>query len=110
MSALLEVTGPHRRSPMDAGLREVITGTTFDIGAGEAMGLVGESGSGKSMTATAIARLLPNGAEVTGQVTFDGTDVLALAGDDLLRHRAQVAVVFQDPRAHINPVRRIETS
>ena len=41
-------------------------------------------------------------------VTFDGTDVLALRGAELRRHRAQVAVVFQDPRAHINPVRRIE--
>ena len=44
------------------------------------MGLVGESGSGKSMTARAIARLLPDGAQVTGQVTFDGTDVLGLSG------------------------------
>jgi oligopeptide/dipeptide ABC transporter ATP-binding protein len=41
-------------------------------------------------------------------VTFDGVDVLALTGDELRRHRAQVAVVFQDPRAHINPVRRID--
>ena len=87
--------------------REVITGTSLQIAEGEALGLVGESGSGKSMTAKAIARLLPDGASVTGTVTFDGTDVLALSGGDLRRHRAQVAVVFQDPRAHINPVRRI---
>jgi oligopeptide/dipeptide ABC transporter ATP-binding protein len=93
---------------MDTGARDVITDTSFEIDAGESMGLVGESGSGKSMTAKAIARLLPDGAECTGHVTFDGTDVLALSGDELLRHRAQVAVVFQDPRAHINPVRRID--
>ena len=71
------------------------------------MGLVGESGSGKSMTARAIARLLPAGAAVSGQVDFDGTDVLALSGAELRAHRSKVAVVFQDPRAHINPVRRI---
>jgi oligopeptide/dipeptide ABC transporter ATP-binding protein len=107
MSPLLEVRDLTVRLQMDAGMREVITGTTLSIGEGEAMGLVGESGSGKSMTAKAIARLLPKGAETTGSITFDGTDVLALDGDALRKHRAEVAVVFQDPRAHINPVRRI---
>jgi oligopeptide/dipeptide ABC transporter ATP-binding protein len=108
MSALLEVHDLTVELQMDSGPREVITGTSLEISAGEAMGLVGESGSGKSMTAKAIARLLPDGAKVTGSVTFDGTDVLALTGDSLNKHRAQVAVVFQDPRAHINPVRRID--
>jgi oligopeptide/dipeptide ABC transporter ATP-binding protein len=107
MSELLEVHGLTVRLQMDAGMREVITGTTLSISQGEALGLVGESGSGKSMTAKTIARLLPKGAETDGTITFDGTDVLALEGDALRRHRAEVAVVFQDPRAHINPVRRI---
>ena len=108
MSALLEVHDLTVQLRLGDGHREVISGTTLEIGAGEAMGLVGESGSGKSMTAKAIARLLPAGAQVTGQVTFDGTDVLALSGAALRAHRSKVAVVFQDPRAHINPVRRIE--
>ena len=107
MSALLEVSDLTVRLKMDSGAREVITGTSFTIGAGEAMGLVGESGSGKSMTAKAIARLLPKGAETLGGVTFDGVDVLALDDEALRKHRAQVSVIFQDPRAHINPVRRI---
>ena len=108
MSDLLTVTDLTVRLKMDSGMREVITGTSLSIAAGEAMGLVGESGSGKSMTAKAIARLLPDGAETLGSVVFDGVDVLALSGDELREHRAQVAVVFQDPRAHINPVRRID--
>ena len=107
MSELLEVRDLTVRLQMDAGMREVITGTTLSIAQGEALGLVGESGSGKSMTAKTIARLLPKGAETDGTITFDGTDVLALDGDALRKHRAEVAVVFQDPRAHINPVRRI---
>ena len=107
MSPLLEVRDLTVRLQMDAGMREVITGTTLSIAEGEALGLVGESGSGKSMTAKAIARLLPKGAETDGAISFDGTDVLALGGDELRKHRAEVAVVFQDPRAHINPVRRI---
>ncbi|WP_088320113.1 ABC transporter ATP-binding protein [Kineosporia sp. R_H_3] len=108
MSALLEVRDLTVRLRVGGTDREVITGTTLEIGEGEAMGLVGESGSGKSMTAKAIARLLPAGARVEGSVRFAGTDVLGLSGADLRRHRAKVAVVFQDPRAHINPVRRIE--
>ena len=107
MSELLEVRDLTVRLQMDAGMREVITGTTLSIAQGEALGLVGESGSGKSMTAKTIARLLPKGAETDGSIVFDGTDVLALDGDALRKHRAEVAVVFQDPRAHINPVRRI---
>jgi len=108
VTALLEVRDLTVRLRMDTGMREVITGTSLEIAEGEAMGLVGESGSGKSMTAKAIARLLPAGAQYGGSVSFEGTDVLALSGDALRRHRAQVAMVFQDPRAHINPVRRID--
>jgi len=108
MSTLLHVRDLTVQLRLGTGLREVISGTALEIGAGEAIGLVGESGSGKSMTARAIARLLPTGAQVSGQVTFDGTDVLALTGAELRAHRSKVAVVFQDPRAHINPVRRIE--
>jgi len=108
MTALLQVRDLTVELALADGPRQVISGTSFDIHAGEAMGLVGESGSGKSMTARAIARLLPGGATVSGQVSFDGTDVLGLAGAELRAHRSKVAVVFQDPRAHINPVRRIE--
>jgi peptide/nickel transport system ATP-binding protein len=108
MSTLLQVRDLTVQLRLGTGMREVISGTSLEICAGESMGLVGESGSGKSMTAKAIARLLPTGASVTGQVTFDGADVLALSGAELRAHRSDVAVVFQDPRAHINPVRRIE--
>ena len=71
-SALLRVTDLTVQLRLGDGVREVISGSTFEIDAGEAMGLVGESGSGKSMTARAIARLLPTGAQVSGQVSFDG--------------------------------------
>jgi len=107
MTALLQVRDLSVRLQLGPDLREVLTRVSLEIAAGEAMGLVGESGSGKSMTAKSIARLLPGGAQVSGSVLFDGVDVLALTGAALRAHRAKVAVVFQDPRAHINPVRRI---
>jgi oligopeptide/dipeptide ABC transporter ATP-binding protein len=81
---------------------------SLSVSAGEAVGLVGESGAGKSMTARAVIRLLPPGAAASGNITFDGEPVLTMNRERLRRFRAsQVAMVFQDPRAHTNPVRRI---
>jgi oligopeptide/dipeptide ABC transporter ATP-binding protein len=92
----------------DGERRPILTDVSFSIDAGETLGLVGESGSGKSMTARAIARLLPPGGTPSGQIRFDAVDVLALTGADLRAYRAEdIAMVFQDPRAHTNPVRRI---
>jgi peptide/nickel transport system ATP-binding protein len=100
---LLEVCG--LRVTLGAGT--VLRGVDFAIRSGEALGLVGESGSGKSMTARAIGRLLPRGAQVEGTITFDGSGVSRLDGKALRGYRGQVAMVFQDPRAHVNPVRKI---
>ena len=104
---LLEVDHLTVRLRVEGRPRSVLRDVALRIGAGEAVGLVGESGSGKSMTARAIGRLLPEGAATEGTVRFQGADVAALAGSDLRRYRSQVAMIFQDPRAHINPVRRI---
>jgi oligopeptide/dipeptide ABC transporter ATP-binding protein len=93
--------------PVEGQERAVLRGVSLEIRAGEAVGLVGESGSGKSMTARAIDRLLPKGAQVQGQIRFGGSDVNALAGSPLRAYRNRVAMIFQDPRAHVNPVRRI---
>jgi oligopeptide/dipeptide ABC transporter ATP-binding protein len=90
----------------DGAERPVLRDVSFTVRAGEAVGLVGESGAGKTMTARAIGRLLPAGAEARGSVRFNGTDVGALSGADLRGYRRQVAMIFQDPRAHTNPVRR----
>jgi oligopeptide/dipeptide ABC transporter ATP-binding protein len=102
-SPLLEVSGLTVTLPAGTVLRDV----SLSLGAGEALGLVGESGSGKSMTVRAISRLLPPKAAATGSVRFDGTGVGTLSGTALRAFRSSVAVIFQDPRAHINPVRRI---
>ncbi len=104
---LLEVEDLVVDLPVEGTLRTVLHGVSLSIRPGEAVGLVGESGSGKSMTARAIDRLLPAGAQVRGSIRFDGADAMALTGSALRRFRAQVAMIFQDPRAHTNPVRRI---
>ena len=108
MSALLEIEGLTVSLPVDRLPRVVLSDVTVSIAEGEAVGLVGESGSGKSMTARAVGRILPRGAITGGRVDFDGVDVLGLEGGDLRRYRTEgVAMVFQDPRAHTNPVRRV---
>jgi oligopeptide/dipeptide ABC transporter ATP-binding protein len=104
---LLAIDGLTVRLEVRGERRPVLRDVALTVREGEALGLVGESGSGKSMTARAIDRLLPRGAEVDGSIRFDGRDVHALSGADLRRYRNQVAMIFQDPRAHVNPVRRI---
>jgi oligopeptide/dipeptide ABC transporter ATP-binding protein len=104
---LLEVDGLTVRLDVRGAKRAVLRDVALTVRPGEALGLVGESGSGKSMTARAIDRLLPRGAEVDGTIRFGGRDVSALSGAGLREYRNQVAMIFQDPRAHVNPVRRI---
>jgi oligopeptide/dipeptide ABC transporter ATP-binding protein len=106
-SGLLELEGVTVSLPVQGEMRPVLQDVSFAIRPGEALGLVGESGSGKSMTARTIDKLLPDGAAVAGRVRFDGRDIMTLGGADLKRFRGEVAMIFQDPRAHTNPVRRI---
>lgn len=106
-SPLLEVDRLGLELLVDGEHRPVLRDVSFTVAAGEAVGLVGESGSGKSMTVRAIDRLLPRGARQHGAIRFAGQDVAALSGAALRTYRAEVAVVFQDPRVHINPVRRV---
>jgi oligopeptide/dipeptide ABC transporter ATP-binding protein len=106
-AALLEVAGLSVLLEINGIRRAVLRDVSLTVRPGEAVGLVGESGAGKTMTARAIGRLLPDGAQVHGSIRFTGTEIGGLSGADLRRYRAQVAMIFQDPRAHINPVRRI---
>jgi oligopeptide/dipeptide ABC transporter ATP-binding protein len=106
VTGLLEIKGLHVELQRADGMRPVIHETTLSVGAGEALGLVGESGAGKSMTIRAITRLLPTGAAVTGEILFEGADVLAFDPKAMRRFLAsKVAMIFQDPSSHINPVR-----
>ncbi|MGW4412060.1 ABC transporter ATP-binding protein [Nonomuraea sp. NPDC004702] len=104
--SLLTLEGFGLAVPYERGWRTLVEHVDLTIGAGEAVGLVGESGSGKSMTARAVIGLTPPGARVTGRIVFDGADVPSGRALRLLRAR-RIAMVFQDPRAHINPVRSV---
>jgi peptide/nickel transport system ATP-binding protein len=104
---LMHVSGLSLRLP-ELARRPLLDGVDLAVDRGEVVGLVGESGSGKSVTARAILGLLPPAAEVDGSIEVDGLDVLSAGRDDLRRMRTStVSMVFQDPRAGINPLRRI---
>jgi peptide/nickel transport system ATP-binding protein len=91
-AALLEVSG----LTVGFGPHEAVRGISFDIKAGETLGLVGESGSGKSATSLAVLRLLPESARVGGAIRFDGEDLLALPEAAMRRRRGrEIAMIFQ---------------
>jgi oligopeptide/dipeptide ABC transporter ATP-binding protein len=79
---------------------------SFEIGAGETLGLVGESGSGKSVTALSLMRLVqPPGRIAGGRVLFKGRDLLPLADAQMRQIRgADIALIFQEPMTALNPV------
>lgn len=108
MSPLLSVEDLTVELRVGDEMRTVLKNVSFSVDAGRTVGLVGESGSGKSMTVRSVNRLLPEGARTNGSIRFEDREVLDLRGEALREYRASdVAMIFQDARAHTNPVRRI---
>jgi oligopeptide transport system ATP-binding protein len=105
---LLTVTDLHKHFPIREGLlieRKVgevraVDGVSFDIVAGETLGLVGESGSGKSTTGYCILQLLK---PTTGSVRFEGTELTTLGREEMRRMRREMQIVFQDPYSSLDP-------
>lgn len=86
------------------GIVHAVKDVSFDIQAGESVGLVGESGSGKSTLCKTLMRLLP---VASGQIVFDGQDVAPLKEKMLKPWRRRIQMVFQDPYASLNPRRTV---
>jgi peptide/nickel transport system ATP-binding protein/oligopeptide transport system ATP-binding protein len=87
------------------GSATVVDGINLDVGPGEIVGLVGESGSGKSMTLRSIVRLVREPGKVSGQVEWQGRDLMAMREADLRKVRgAEIAMIFQEPMTALNPV------
>ena len=91
------------------GPTPAVDDVSFEIAAGETLGLVGESGSGKSVTAFSILRLLQSPGRITGgRVMFEGRDLLALTENEMRDVRGdRVSLIFQEPMTALNPVMRV---
>jgi peptide/nickel transport system ATP-binding protein len=108
--ALLEVRDLALEYSTERGPLRAVDGISFDLEAGEALGIIGESGSGKTSVAITLMRLLPqNGRLIGGQVKLDGRELTALSDDDFRRdiRWSQMAMVFQGAMHSLNPVVRV---
>ena len=86
----------------------VVNKVSFNVAAGERLGVIGESGSGKTLIALAIIGLLPEAATVTGSVRLAGEELLALNDQQMSAYRGkQLAMVFQEPLTALNPIMRV---
>ncbi len=110
---LLEVRNLKKYFPLRKGILarvsahvKAVDDVSFSIRRGETFGLVGESGCGKTTTGRAVLRLIEPDS---GEVRFDGIDLLKLGGEDLRRRRRDMQIIFQDPYASLNPRMRVGT-
>jgi peptide/nickel transport system ATP-binding protein len=106
---LLEVTDLRVSFSTRHGEVQALNGVSLAVAAGEVMGIVGESGSGKSVTAYAALGLLDRAGRVTGgKIRFREHDILTLTRSELRTLRgAALAMIFQNPRAALNPIRAV---
>jgi peptide/nickel transport system ATP-binding protein len=107
---LLEVDNLHVGFATRQGNVQALRGVSFSLNPGQTLGIVGESGSGKSVTSLAVMRLLDRAGRITqGRVLFRGRNITSLGQSDLRQLRgAAMSMIFQNPRAALNPIRSVE--
>src|SRR5438874_6396044 len=109
---VLEVQGLQKYFPANTGVFlqrkmawvKAVDGVDFAIAPGETLGLIGESGCGKTTTSKLI---LLQEKPTAGTIRFDGEDIFTLRGQELMRYRREVQVVFQDPYSSLSPRMRV---
>ena len=108
---ILEISDLQTHFFTKAGILRAVDGVSFEIGAGEIVGLVGESGSGKSITGFSIIGLVDSPGEIIGgTIKFKGEDLNDLSNEQMQQVRGnRIAMIFQDPMMTLNPVLRVET-
>ncbi|SEK22907.1 ABC transporter ATP-binding protein [Jannaschia helgolandensis] len=107
--SLLDVRDLRIAFRQDGISSEAVKGVSFVVDKGETVALVGESGSGKSITALSTVSLLPDSAQVSGSITYGGTQMIGAPEADLRRVRGNdISFIFQEPMTSLNPLHTIE--
>jgi oligopeptide transport system ATP-binding protein len=107
MGRLLDVKGLETRFFTQDGVVHAVNGISYTLDEGETLAIVGESGCGKSVGVMSLLRLIPQppGKITSGEVWFDGKDLLKMSDDEIRQVRGnRIAMVFQDPMTSLNPV------
>jgi oligopeptide/dipeptide ABC transporter ATP-binding protein len=109
MSNLLEIRDLRTYFYTEDGIIKAVDGVDLAVAKGETLCIVGESGSGKSVTSLSVMRLIESpGRIVSGEITFDGADLLAYSGSQMNEVRGnRISMIFQQPQSSLNPVFRI---
>ena len=107
--ALLEVRDLSVRFDTDDGVVRAVDGVSFSVEAGRSLGIVGESGSGKSVSnLTVLGLTRARNASFSGEVLFEGRDLLKLSEEELREVRGEeIAMIFQDPLSSLHPFYRV---
>jgi len=106
-SALLTIRNLRTQFHTAEGVIRAVDGIDLTVRSGRVLGVVGESGSGKSVTALSVLRLIPKppGEIVSGEILFDGTNLLTLREKEMQTIRGKrIAMIFQEPMTSLNPV------
>lgn len=108
--ALLDVKHLHTFFTTKRGIVKAVNDVSYSVEEGKTLGLVGESGSGKSVSAMSIIKLLDaNGYIDSGEITFDGKDLINMSLNDMYKIRGNdISVIFQEPMTSLNPVFSVE--
>jgi peptide/nickel transport system ATP-binding protein len=104
---LLSIRDLHTWFYTESGIARAVDGVSFDIGAGETLGIVGESGCGKSVTALSILRLIqpPGRIEPGSRIQLEGKDLITLGDEEIRAIRGnRISMIFQEPMSALNPV------
>ena len=110
MNSILEIKNLKVSFLSDKAITYAVNDISFNVNAGETLGIVGESGSGKSVTAKTILKLLNKNTKISGSIIFDKNELLNKNDKYMQKIRGSyISMIFQDPMTSLNPLFNIET-
>ncbi len=109
MNRVLDIKNLSVSFRQDGALTDAVRGVSFHVDKGETVALVGESGSGKSVTALSTVSLLPDSAEISGSVNYEGEEMVDASEARLRKVRGNdISFIFQEPMTSLNPLHTLE--